>query len=111
MGEQREADEPAVVPVLAFPEVAAIDNGPDMAPLRVRDVVLDPVFSSRRDALLRTVPLHEIVDSVARGTRRRRQRAKRASVRTWCGRALAWWPPSMSRIRGSSACVIAALSW
>jgi hypothetical protein len=30
-------------------------------PLAVRDVVLDPVFARRRDTLLRTVPVHEIV--------------------------------------------------
>ncbi|MGL5826478.1 MAG: hypothetical protein ACRCZD_06820 [Phycicoccus sp.] len=31
------------------------------APLEVRDVVLDPVFARRRDALLRSVPVHDLV--------------------------------------------------
>ena len=37
-----------------------------MVPLRVRDVVLDPVFARRRDALLRTVPVHDLVDRADR---------------------------------------------
>lgn len=36
------------------------------AGLGVRDVVLDPVFAKRRDALLRTVPLHDLVERAAR---------------------------------------------
>jgi hypothetical protein len=36
------------------------------APLEVRDVVLDPVFGRRRDALLRTVPVHDLVDRAER---------------------------------------------
>lgn len=36
------------------------------APLDVRDVVLDPVFGRRRDALLRTIPVHDLVDRAER---------------------------------------------
>jgi hypothetical protein len=32
----------------------------------VRDVVLDPIFGKRRDALLRTVPVHELADRADR---------------------------------------------
>lgn len=35
-------------------------------PLEVRDVVLDPVFGRRRDALLRTIPVHDLVDRAER---------------------------------------------
>lgn len=35
-------------------------------PLDVRDVILDPVFGRRRDALLRTVPVHDLVDRAER---------------------------------------------
>lgn len=37
-----------------------------VAPLEVRDVVLDPTFGRRRDALLRTLPVHEIVERAGR---------------------------------------------
>lgn len=37
-----------------------------VAALDVRDVVLDPVFGKRRDALLRTVPIHDLVVRAAR---------------------------------------------
>lgn len=36
------------------------------APLKARDVVLDPVFGRRRDALLRTIPVHDLVDCTER---------------------------------------------
>lgn len=34
--------------------------------LEVRDVVLDPIFARRRDALLRTVPVHDLVERAER---------------------------------------------
>jgi hypothetical protein len=37
-----------------------------LAPLEVHDVVLDPVFGRRRDALLRTIPIHDLVDRAER---------------------------------------------
>jgi hypothetical protein len=43
------------------PRVAAA-----LAPLKVHDVVLDPVFGRRRDALLRTIPIHDLVDRAER---------------------------------------------
>jgi hypothetical protein len=49
-----------------FLEFAADATSFTGAGLDVRDVVLDPVFAKRRDALLRTVPLHELVDRAAR---------------------------------------------
>ena len=36
------------------------------APVNVHEVVLDPVFGRRRDALLRTIPIHELVDRAER---------------------------------------------
>lgn len=45
---------------------ATPDVGPVVVPLQVRDVVLDPVFARRRDALLRTVPVHDLVDRADR---------------------------------------------
>lgn len=36
------------------------------APLEVHDVVLDPIFGRRRDALLRTIPIHDLVDRAER---------------------------------------------
>jgi hypothetical protein len=39
---------------------------PVRAPLDVRDVVLDSVFGRRRDALLRTIPVHDLVDRAER---------------------------------------------
>lgn len=36
------------------------------APLRASDVVLEDSFASRRDSLLRTVPLHDVVERVRR---------------------------------------------
>ena len=36
------------------------------APLEVHDVVLDPVFGRRRDALLRTIPIHDLADRAER---------------------------------------------
>jgi hypothetical protein len=36
------------------------------APLGVQEVVLDPVFGRRRDALLRTIPIHDLVDRAER---------------------------------------------
>jgi hypothetical protein len=48
------------------------------APLDVRDVVLDPVFGRRRDALLRMIPVHDLADRAERSgskiTGRRRRR-------------------------------------
>jgi hypothetical protein len=37
-----------------------------VAPLEVRDVVLDPIFGKRRDALLRTVPVHRLAERAER---------------------------------------------
>lgn len=42
------------------------DDGLAIAPLRASDVVLEDSFASRRDSLLRTVPLHDVVDRVRR---------------------------------------------
>lgn len=43
-----------------------LDSAPLVVPLQVRDVVLDPAFARRRDALLRTVPVHDLVDRAER---------------------------------------------
>ncbi|MBM9459235.1 hypothetical protein JK386_04920 [Nocardioides sp. zg-536] len=52
--------------LLAADSLDDADVPPVVPALEVRDVVLDPTFGKRRDALLRSVPVHDLVDRAGR---------------------------------------------